>query len=147
MITRCKLIDTLVFYVGMCFVLRSGEKHRRHRYHPAQIELVEPVGGIPYLMYREDVSKTNQGGIQHRKVENKKVVRHVNEGNPERCLVWLYKLYQSRCPPGRPNEAFYLKPLKNQRLMFGLDVLILDIMFWEIPFVVSLNVLKYPGFI
>ena len=33
------LIDTLVFYVGMCFVLRNGEEHRCLRYHPAQIEL------------------------------------------------------------------------------------------------------------
>ena len=89
------LIDTLVFYVSMCFALRSGEKHRHLRYHPAQIELVDPVGGIPYLMYREDVSKTNQGGIQHRKVENKEVVR---------VRVRLYKLYQSHCPPGRPNR-------------------------------------------
>ena len=115
------LIDTLVFYVGMCFVLRSGEKHQRLRYHPAQIELVEPVGGISYLMYHEDVSRTNQGRIQHRKVENKEVVHHVNEGNPERCLVQLYKLYQSCCPPGRPNEAFYLKPLKKPKadVLFG----------------------------
>jgi len=30
--------------------------------------------------------------------------------------------------------------------MFGLDVLLLDIMFWEIPFVVSLNTLKYQRF-
>ena len=25
------------------------------------------------------------------------------------------KLYQSRCPPGRPNGAFYLKPLKKPK--------------------------------
>lgn len=105
------LIDTFVFYFGMCFALRSGEEHRRLRYHPAQIELVEPVGGTPYLMYREDVSKTNQGGIQHRKVQNKEVIHYANEGNPERCLVQLYKLYQPCFPPGRPNGAFYLKPL------------------------------------
>ena len=73
------LIDTLVFYVGMCFALRSGEEHRCLRYHPAQIELVEPVGGTPYLMYCEDVSKTNQGDIQHRKVENKEVVHYAND--------------------------------------------------------------------
>ena len=30
------------------------------------------------------------------------------------CMVWLYKLYQSR-PPGRPNGAFYLKPLKKRK--------------------------------
>ena len=30
--------------------------------------------------------------------------------------------------------------------MFGFDVLLLDIMFWEIPFVISLNAMKYPGF-
>ena len=109
------LIDTLVFYIGMCFALKSGEEHRCLRYHPAQIELVEPVGGTPYLMYHEDVSKTNQGGIQHRKVENKEVVHYANEGNPERYLVRLYKPYQSRCPPGRPNWAFYLKLLKKPK--------------------------------
>ena len=99
-------------------------------------------------MSQEDVSKSNQGGIQHRKVENKEVIHYANEGDPERCLVWLYKLYQSRCPPGRPNGAFYLKPLKKkQRLMFGLDVLLLDTILWEIPFVVSLNVLKYQDFL
>jgi len=80
------LSDTLVFYISMCFAMRSGEEHPRLEYHPAQIELVEPVGRTPYLMYCEDVSKTNQGGIQHRNFENKEVVHYANEGNPEMSL-------------------------------------------------------------
>ena len=31
--------------------------------------------------------------------------------NPKRCLVRLYKLYNSLCPTDRPDKAFYLKPL------------------------------------
>ena len=30
---------------------------------------------------------------------------------PERCLVRLYKLYNSKCPVARRNNAFYLRPL------------------------------------
>ena len=29
------LIDTVVFYIGMCFALRSWEEHQCLRYHPA----------------------------------------------------------------------------------------------------------------
>ena len=67
------------------------------------------------LIYREDVSKTNQGGLQHRKCQKKEVIHYANENDHERCLVRLYKLYQSRCPEGRPKGAFYLKPLDNPK--------------------------------
>ena len=57
------------------------------------IQLVEPTNGSSYVMYTEDVSKTNQGCIVHQKKEPKQVVQYANDIHPERCLVRLYKLY------------------------------------------------------
>ena len=86
-------------------------EHRRLRYYPSQIQLFKPTNGRAYLMYTEDVSKANQGGLVHRKREQKQVVQYANDDNPERCLVRLYKLYMSKCPEDRPDGALYLKPL------------------------------------
>ena len=62
-------------------------------------------------MFMEDVSKMNQGGLQHRKKVPKQVVHHLNAEAPERCLVRLYQLYNSKCPVNRPDNTFSLKPL------------------------------------
>ena len=42
-------------------------------------------------------------------------MHHLNAEAPERCLVRLYQLYNSKCPRNRPNDAFYLKPLAKPR--------------------------------
>ena len=81
------------------------------RYYPSQINLSEPTNGWAYELYSEDVSKINQGSFVHRKQEQKQVVQHANDVNPERCLVRLYKLYMSKCPEDCPDGALYLKPL------------------------------------
>lgn len=106
-----QLLNTLIFYIGFYFALRSGVEHRRLRFYPSQIQLFEPENGRSYLIYTEDV--TNQGGIVHRRREPKQVIHYANEFHAKRCLVKLYKLYVSKCPLDRPDGAFYLKPLGN----------------------------------
>lgn len=48
----------------------------------------------------------------HRK---KQVTHHANVKCPERCLVRLFKLYNSKCPEDRPDDAFYLRSLNKPK--------------------------------
>ena len=105
------LSDTVVYLIGLFFALRSGEEHRRLRYRPSQITLIQPPSGKPYLHYKQDISKTNQAGLKQRKLIPKEFVHYCNEENSSWCLVRLYQLYNSLCPPDRPDDAFYLTPL------------------------------------
>ena len=59
----------------------------------------------------EDISKNRSGGLKGRKIQPKILQHHNNPSNPDRCLVELFKLYQSLCPSDRPKDAFYLQPL------------------------------------
>ena len=74
--TILKCFLTLVYYIGLYFAIR-GREHQKLRHNPSQIQFVEPVGGTLYLVFTEDVSKTNQGGLQHCKKVPKQVVHHV----------------------------------------------------------------------
>ena len=57
--------------------------------------------------------KNNQGGLKGRKLKPKVVLQHENTSNPSRCFVRLYKLYTSKCPSDRPDNALYLQPLRK----------------------------------
>ena len=102
------LLHTLVYMVGLYFALRSGSEHRRLRYTPAQIQLIEKSHSRSYLIYQEDISKTNQGGLHSRTKQPKKVIHYANTTNPDRCFIHIYKTYMSKCPSDRPAGAFYL---------------------------------------
>ena len=82
-----QLLDTLVFYIGLYFVLRSGSEDHRLRHHPLQIQLVELPNGSAHLVYRESVSKTNQGGLKQCKKAPKEVIQKENKDDPRRCLI------------------------------------------------------------
>jgi hypothetical protein len=109
------LLDILFYGIGLCFALRRGEEHRQLHHDPCQITLHEPPTGSSYLIYTEDVSKTNQGGLTHKHREPKKVIHYENKDNPERCLIKIFKMYNSKCPIDRPASALYLKPLKHPK--------------------------------
>ena len=72
------LVNTMVYLVGLCFTLRSGDDHRRLRHFSSQIQLAEPPNGTAYLHYKQDASKTNQGGMKHHKLEPKEVMKAIS---------------------------------------------------------------------
>ena len=105
------LLHTMVYLCGLNFALRSGQEHRDLQL--SQIELVEHTDQPPYLVYTENISKNNRGGLEQRKMEAKQVVHHSNTTNPDRCFVTLFKKYVDHCPPPsqRKTSAFYLTPI------------------------------------
>ena len=108
--TPQSLLDSMVFYNGLCFALRSGKEHRQLRNIPCQIQLVERPGEKPYLQYTEDISKNHQGGLRGRNIRPKVVLHHANTEHPDRCFVRMFPRYRSLCPSVAPPHAFYLQP-------------------------------------
>ena len=107
------LLDTVVFYNGLYFALRSGREHRQLRHSPCQIEVVENSGERPHLLYHEDTSKNYPGRLKGRKTTPKVVVHHSNTQSPERCFVSLFKKYRELCPDDPVANAFYLQPSRS----------------------------------
>jgi hypothetical protein len=63
-------------------------------------------------MYREDTSKTQQGGLTSAR-KPRKEVKHYASPNAERCHIRIMTKYLSLCPEAAP--AFYLTPLQRQK--------------------------------
>ena len=109
---RC-LLDTMLFYCGLYFALRSEKEHRVLVL--SQIQLIEANNEDPCLLCTENISKNNKGGLAQHKLEAKQVVHHANTTKPERCFVQLYKTYLQYCPENGKQKLFILlkKPKDN----------------------------------
>lgn len=91
--TPQKLQDTLLFLLGLNFALRAGQEHRNLRVGQySQISVMKERNGLKYLEYKENVSKTNRGGLQHRNVKPR---AYMNLRTPERYPVLMYEKYLS----------------------------------------------------
>ena len=111
--TPSKLLDTLVYCLGVNLALRSGREHRSLR--PDMFQLVELPDGRRYLEYIEWGSKNNTGGLRDRKNCNKSVKIFPNDENPQRCVIRLYQKYISLRPENAPSDVLYLQPLHKPR--------------------------------
>ena len=99
------LHDTMVFMCGLFFALHGGEELRRLKRQ--QLSLEELSTGEKYIMFRENGSKNNPGGISCRQYSNKEVPHFENKKNPSRDFVSLYCKYISKCPHEPATEFFF----------------------------------------
>lgn len=113
--TPQKLLDTLVYMLGLSCALRAGKEHRALRSldHNSQFCIKYDDEGYKFLFYREDLcNKTNRGGIKHKKYTGKTVSVYP-ASNLERCPVTILELYMSKLPSLRKNNCLYLRPLTS----------------------------------
>ena len=111
--TGPKMIDTLVFLIGLNYALRSGDEHRN--LSRGQLKICYDQFGAECLVYTEKISKNNRRGLKDFAVKRKEVTCFANVDHPERCLVNIYKQYISVCPDLTDDQPFYLQPLKKPR--------------------------------
>ena len=98
----------MVYMYGLYLTLRSGQKHCSLSVSP--IKLVEPVDGIPHLIYTENISKNNPEG----KAEIKKPCKR--QGTTQILFDGFYKVYMmAHCPKDVTHDAFYQPLIRNSK--------------------------------
>jgi len=106
------LLSTLLFLIGKYFSLRSGEEHRSLTFKLIKGSEPNERSKLQYISFGE---KNYAGGLKHRKVRPKTVEHYDNPTNPSRCLVRLFKKYQSKCKIEKPDCPLYLSPKRKVR--------------------------------
>ena len=62
--TPQKLVETLLYMFGVHFALRAGVEHRSLRFGDTSQISIHQENSFRFLLYKEDVSKTRQGGLE-----------------------------------------------------------------------------------
>ena len=110
-----QLLNTVIFCIGKGFALRAGKEHRALHGIPfqSQLQFMRDSDGEIFLQYSEDIgTKTNKGGLKHRKIEAKTVDLYAT-ANADRCPLRAIMKYLSVLPKNRTCNAFYLQPQKK----------------------------------
>lgn len=118
------LVRTLLFQIGLHCALCAGSKHRNLRSigFRSQFHYTMP-DGVRHVVYREDLgTKTNKGGLWHKKIHAKEVTIYPNEHNRAWCPVAIFYKYHCRLPANCKNAALYLRP----RSVFSEDTWYMD---------------------
>ena len=81
------LLRTTFYLIGLNFGMRVGDEHRK--LSSTNFSFHTDSERREYLLYSEGVSKTNQGGLKHRKLTPRGSRAYANSECPERCVVRL----------------------------------------------------------
>lgn len=115
--TPRKLMDTLIYLLGLHLSLRAAKEHRDLAFgKDSQLELVDIDGEC--IKYTERISKNRTFGLKHSSMDPKTTFIYPNKNNPNRCPVRLYKKYISHRPETnnlKGNTAFYLAIIDNPK--------------------------------
>ena len=79
------LLRTTFYLIGLNFDMRAGDEHRK--LSSTNFSFHTDCESREYLLYSEGVSKTNQGGLKHRKLTPQSSRAYANAECPERCVV------------------------------------------------------------
>ena len=111
--TPVKLVDTLLYLLGVHFALRAADEHKSLKVNDQLKVLYDSEVGLKYLYYEENTSKCNQGGISSRTYEPKQGRAYENVVNSDRCVVRIFEKYLSLRPSHLPkcSTDLYLRPL------------------------------------
>lgn len=102
------LLNALFFKVGLHFALRGCTE--QYQLKTSNFTLGQNESGAKTLTYREDVTKTLQGGVDHMRITPKVVTVVASDCLNEKCIVNIFERYMTFCPQNRP-EALYLQPI------------------------------------
>jgi hypothetical protein len=112
-----KLIETLIYLLGLHLSLRAAKEHRDLVFgEDSQLELVEMDGEC--IKYTERISKNRTYGLKHSTMDPKTTFIYPNTANSFRCPVRLYKKYITHRPETngmKGNPSFYLAIIDNPK--------------------------------
>ena len=108
-----KLVDTLLYLLGVHFALRAAEEHKNLKVNSQLKVVYDESVGLKYLFYEEHTSKCNQGDLTNRLSVPKTGRAYENVVNKDRCVVRLFEKYMHHRPDHNPlcSKDFYLRPL------------------------------------
>ncbi len=109
--TPLQLFRTLLYVIGINLALRAGKEYQALCSIGKNSQLSFGVqNGQRIVYYQEDIgTKTNQGGLRHKKLTRKKVTIFPSE-NAARCPVSVIYKYHCKLPNNQKNDALYLRP-------------------------------------
>ena len=111
--TLTPIINTLFYYNGLHFLIWEEEVniHTCTTLNTHQFHIEQEPRGLRKIVYQEAKTKTNAGGLKHRKVQPVIKCHYENIDQPEKCRQSFWQISENETLGF--SWRFYLKPLSH----------------------------------